>query len=177
MCAGSRRTLQGSPANLHRGLLDELDVLGWGERWPTVVMARSAGPTATPPHRDLTLDDEATPEWLAVWGECETRDEAEVAAHARTVFALLRGRAAFAHLGNDAAAIAVPGEDLLGLFCIAVAPERRRAGLGTAITTALLARLRHRTAYLQVEERNTGAIALYERLGFRAVYRYHHRTR
>jgi ribosomal protein S18 acetylase RimI-like enzyme len=171
---GIRLGVQVSPAHLHRPLLDELDARGWGERWPTVVLAR---PAAQAPSADaLILDDHASRKWLATWGRCETRRNEDVADHARTVFALLRGRAAFARLGTDAAAIAVPGDDLLGLFCIAVAPEHRRAGLGTAITNGLLARLGHATAYLQVEERNTGAIALYERLGFREIYRYHHRT-
>ncbi len=73
-------------------------------------------------------------------------------------------------------AIAVPGDGLLGLFCIAVAPERRRAGLASALVRALIADEPGARPYLQVEARNAGAIALYERLGFSEAYRYVHRT-
>lgn len=170
---GVRPGIQVSPAHLHEPLLRELDARGWTTQWPTLVMSRPAA--GAPDAAGLVLASAADPGWLEAWGRCEGRTDA--AAHADTVFALLRGRAQFAQLpGGDAVAIAVPGDGLLGLYCIAVAPQRRRAGLGRAIVEALLARLPHEIAYLQVEERNTGAIALYEGLGFATTYRYRHRT-
>jgi ribosomal protein S18 acetylase RimI-like enzyme len=65
---------------------------------------------------------------------------------------------------------------VVGLFCLAVDPARRRAGLGTALVRALLAGSSARVAYLQVEASNAPAVALYARLGFGKAYRYCHRV-
>lgn len=176
---GIRSGVQVSPAHLHGELLAELDRRGWQTQWPTVVMTAPPVAGATPGSSAvaaLAIDDSATPEWLSTWARCEGRSAASAAAHAETVYARLRGRAWFANLDNAAVAIAVPGDGLLGLFCIAVDPERRRTGLGTALLRALQTRAPTATAYLQVEQRNTGAIALYERLGFTRAYEYLHRT-
>ena len=96
-------------------------------------------------------------------------------AHARTVFARLEGQARFARIGSAAVGIAVVDDGLLGMFCLAVALDRRGAGLGTALVRWLLAaEPSARLAYLQVEERNQAARELYRRLGFEPVYRYRH---
>lgn len=185
--------VQVSPAHLHADLTAALDGMGWITHWPTVVMtagpgrgngaeARSGAPGQADGGRTgasnelppLIIEASATPGWVAAWARCEGRPD--VAAHASTVFRMLAGRAWFARLGADAVAIGVPGPGLLGLYCIAVAPERRRAGLGRTIVRALQARAPGALGYLQVEQRNTGAIALYERLGFTERYRYCHRV-
>jgi ribosomal protein S18 acetylase RimI-like enzyme len=99
-----------------------------------------------------------------------------VDAHARTVFELLRARACFARIGSEAVGIGVQSDGLVGMFCLAVDPSCRRAGLGTALVRALLARSSAELAYLQVEEQNEAARTMYERLGFSEVYRYCHRA-
>lgn len=169
---GIRLGVQVSPEHLHGELLHLLDARGWTEQWPTLVM--TGAPTTPAVQAPMTVDEHASPDWLAAWSACEGR--ADVEAHARTVFAGLNGRARFARIGVEAVAIAVPGDGLLGLFCIAVAPERRRAGLGRAIVTAMCALAPGTLPYLQVEARNAPAIALYDRLGFSAAYRYRHRV-
>jgi ribosomal protein S18 acetylase RimI-like enzyme len=169
---GIRLGIQVSPDHLHRELELHLDARGWDVQWPTVVMTAPPARAATLPTR-LAIEDHASPAWLAAWSACEGRPD--VAAHAQTVFAGLRGRAWFARLDAEAVAIGVPGDGLLGLFCIAVAPARRRAGLGRAIVSDLRARAPEATPYLQVESRNVPAIALYRGLGFAEVYRYRHR--
>jgi ribosomal protein S18 acetylase RimI-like enzyme len=67
---------------------------------------------------------------------------------------------------------------VVGTFCVAVDPASRRVGLGTALVLELLRRSggASRLAYLQVDERNAAARAMYERLGFAELYRYCHRT-
>jgi N-acetylglutamate synthase len=62
---------------------------------------------------------------------------------------------------------------------VEVAAGHRRAGLGTAVTSALAQAAAQRGAdrvFLQVEEGNTAARALYGRCGFRDVHRYHYRV-
>ena len=168
--------IQVSPVSLHRTLMAELDRRGWGTRWPVLVLAAAREDSEW---SDLELGsslkrvDQATPEWLAAWARCEPGRDVE--AHAGTVFPLLAGRATFARLDDLAVGIAVEADGLVGLFCLAVEPARRREGLGTALVRTLLAGSRASVAYLQVDERNAPAVALYQRLGFVEAYRYCHR--
>jgi N-acetylglutamate synthase len=65
-----------------------------------------------------------------------------------------------------------------GLTAVEVDPDRRRAGLGLAVTAAACAEAVARgvgRVFLQVEVGNAGARALYERCGFRYSHRYHYR--
>ena len=91
---------------------------------------------------------------------------------------------AFASLSVDgeAAAIgayAVEGEHA-GVFAMRTDPRFRRRGLARAILSGLLADAAAsgaRSAWLQVEANNAGAIALYAAAGFSDVYRYRYWTR
>ncbi len=168
--------IQVSPLALHGTLQRELNRRGWTSRWPVLVLAASTNDRArskTGGTVALEVADHASEEWLATWARCEPGRD--VAAHAATVFPLLAGEATFARLGDDAVAISVDRDDLVGLYCLAVDPARRRAGLGTAVVRALLAGAHARIAYLQVEEDNAAAVGMYMRLGFTEAYRYCHR--
>ncbi|WP_327268377.1 GNAT family N-acetyltransferase [Streptomyces sp. NBC_01218] len=64
-----------------------------------------------------------------------------------------------------------------GFGAVEVHPEYRRRGLATTVMAALARTALEEgasAAWLQVEEDNTGALALYDRLGFAAHHRYHH---
>lgn len=164
--------IQVSPLSLHGELQAELDRRGWAKRWPVLVLA--APIAGVEDERTHAVVDRATPDWLATWARCEPGRDVE--AHARTVFTRLEGRATFACHDDVAVGIAVEGDGIVGLFCLAVDPLRRREGLGTALVRALLARSSASIAYLQVESSNAPAIGLYERLGFSEAYRYCHRV-
>ncbi|MEV7644151.1 GNAT family N-acetyltransferase [Streptomyces rubiginosohelvolus] len=64
-----------------------------------------------------------------------------------------------------------------GFMAVEVAPEQRRRGLATTVMTALARRALDEgasAAWLQVEEDNEGARALYDNMGFAGHHRYHH---
>ncbi|WP_432078772.1 GNAT family N-acetyltransferase [Streptomyces sp. YPW6] len=64
-----------------------------------------------------------------------------------------------------------------GFMAVEVAPAQRRRGLATTVMTALARRALDEgasAAWLQVEEDNEGARALYDGLGFTGHHRYHH---
>lgn len=172
-----RPGIQVSPLELHGALLGELDSRGWTAQWPTVVLSSAITAACAGYHplaAERVLTDHATSEWLAAWARCEPGRD--VAAHAATVFARLRGRATFARIADRAVAIVAESDRLAGLFCLAIDPAHRRAGLASALVRALLADSAAQRAFLQVEERNLAARSMYARLGFTETYRYCHRT-
>ncbi|MFJ6885596.1 GNAT family N-acetyltransferase [Streptomyces californicus] len=64
-----------------------------------------------------------------------------------------------------------------GFMAVEVAPERQRRGLATTVMTALARRALDEgasAAWLQVEEENEGARALYDGMGFALHHSYHH---
>lgn len=183
---GIRPGIQVSPAGLHGQALETLGRHGWAQRTPVVVLgvdvSRVAGSVRSP-DLPLRVERSASPAWLETWARCDPG--CDVGAHACSVFPRLEGQASFVRWGAGAVGVAVPGDGLVGLFCLAVAPEWRRRGIGTALVRSMLgprvlsSDAEHdagpvELAYLQVEESNHGAIALYERLGFRPLYRYVH---
>ncbi|WP_377269555.1 GNAT family N-acetyltransferase [Peterkaempfera sp. SMS 1(5)a] len=67
--------------------------------------------------------------------------------------------------------------DWAGFSAVEVLPGHRRRGLATEMMAALAARAAEEGAtgaYLQVEADNSGAIALYDRLGFTTSHTYHY---
>ena len=82
-------------------------------------------------------------------------------------------------LGGVGAGFVVVERGWAGVFGMGTAPAARRRGVASAILYALA---RHACVsgatqlYLQVEEGNAAARALYSRAGFAAAYRYHYRS-
>lgn len=90
------------------------------------------------------------------------------------------GRLGLALGGTLARGHAVVDGDWVGIHDVYVLPDRRRAGLGTAVMAELLdwgASLGATTAWLHVETGCTAAVALYDQLGFRTHHTYGFLTR
>lgn len=80
-------------------------------------------------------------------------------------------------LEGDTLAGYVGSQSVLGeadMMNLAVAPQYRRSGVGTGLVNELIVRLKERQVHsltLEVRASNTGAISLYEKIGFRQVGR------
>jgi N-acetylglutamate synthase len=163
-----------SPIDIHIPLLDELAVRGWDIHQSVLVMTADTQFVAAEADPDFQLEvtDTATPEWVAAWAHCDPRPDVDE--HVRHVFPGMAGIARFVRNGERAAGISVELDGIVGLFCLAVAPESRRQGLGKALVRAMLARHKAPLTYLQVFSENAAGVALYNSLGFREEYRYCH---
>jgi N-acetylglutamate synthase len=139
-----------------------------------VVRAAEAAP-AVP----VGVDPEPDEAWLARY---HYRGQHGLPPIARTVltsapwqaFASIRAAGQTIAIGRVAAA-----EGWAGLTAIEVDPGHRRRGLATVVTAALAARAAAQGAaylYLQVEDDNPAARALYGRLGFAAHHDFHYRV-
>jgi ribosomal protein S18 acetylase RimI-like enzyme len=167
------------PTDARRLLDADLAERGWPASPDVHVLAARLDMLADAPAGAPTVELDAEPDagWLARY-----RGGSAQSATAR---ALLRrhDRVAFAQVRQDAATIAigrgaVDGE-WLGITAVEVDPARRREGLASAIVAALRswgAAQGARRSYLQVPSDNTGALALYERLGYWRHHNYRYRT-
>lgn len=154
-----------------------LDRRGWGTLPLTLVqtatVAALAAATGDLPPADLL--DRPTDEWLGM-----------VAAHKGglppTAHGILTGPpvARFAQVRDETGLLAVArgtitGDGWLGLAVVQTAPRARRQGLGAHACRELARWARGEgatRAFLQVEEANTAAVALYGRLGFTTHHTY-----
>ncbi len=90
-----------------------------------------------------------------------------------TAFAVMREGGRVAGTG-----LAVADGDVVGIFSISALPEVRRRGIGRAMSESLLAWGAEQgasLAYLQVMHNNLPAMALYQEMGFEALYDYWYR--
>jgi ribosomal protein S18 acetylase RimI-like enzyme len=150
-----------------------------------IVMTQNSTAAATPATAVLPvrLDDQPGDDWLALY---HFRGQPDLPPIARTILTSAPWQAfASARDGDRTVAIGrvagagSNGAHWAGLTAIEVDPDYRRRGLAAAVTTALIAQAAQRGArrvFLQVEDGNQAALALYRRLGFTTHHGYHYRV-
>ncbi|MER7458495.1 GNAT family N-acetyltransferase [Micromonospora sp. NPDC126480] len=176
-----RPALVNTPLPLAAPVGAELDARGWTSR-PTVLVQTvplsaippaPAGSAGAPP---VELATAPSPDWLAI-AAGRKNGLPDAARHVLT--AVDQVRFAQVYAGDRLVAVGrgtVTGAGRwLGLSLIEVLPEARRQGLARRVIHALAdwgAAAGATDAFLQVEQRNTGAVALYGALGFTTHHTY-----
>lgn len=159
---------------------------GWRRFDETVVMTADLDAIQAKldggPQHDVAIATEPDRRWLQ---SCYRIDETKPD-HLQTLATMLDRlipKAGYGRIGEagriDALALVVIDAELAGLFEVLTSPERRREGLAQALLRALFAWSRSEgatTAWLAAVADSQPALSLYERLGFREVYRYHYRS-
>ncbi|MBV9794190.1 MAG: GNAT family N-acetyltransferase [Actinobacteria bacterium] len=144
-----------------------------------IVMTRPAAEPLPAPKTPFPVrfDDVPGDDWLALY---HFRGQPDLPPIARTVLTSAPWQA-FASAGDGDRTVAIGrvagAGEWAGLTAIEVDPDYRRRGLAVAVTSALIAHAAGRgTAriYLQVEDGNDPALALYRRLGFTTHHAYHY---
>ncbi|MEU8408830.1 GNAT family N-acetyltransferase [Micromonospora sp. NPDC048842] len=156
----------------------ELDSRGWGTRPPTLVQTAPLPLLASTPATGqadgwasavVELTTAPSDEWLAI-AAGRKGGLPDAARHVLTAVDQVR----FAHVYADKALVAVGRGTVtgqgrwLGLSLIEVVPAARRQGLASRVIHELVswgASSGATHAFLQVEQRNAAAVALYQRLG------------
>lgn len=164
-----------------RELLDrELDRRGWGLRTPAIVMTRQVRSRPRPDAGETAVDLDPTPSpgWLEAYhyrgGTLPPEAEALLTRHDCVRFARIEH-------GGKVVAIARGAVDRhwLGLTAVEVDPAHRRRGHATALLNALTEWAATEGAthcYLQTEQENVAAVALYAGQGFSEHHRYQYRV-
>ncbi|MET8349891.1 GNAT family N-acetyltransferase [Micromonospora sp. NPDC005206] len=178
-----RPALINTPLPLAAPVGAELDTRGWGSRPPTLVQTAplplvdlDPGAGSAAAGADVDLVAAPSTAWLAI-AAGRKGGLPDAARHVLTAVDQVR----FAHVYVDGTLVAigrgtVTGQGRwLGLSLIEVLPEARRQGLARTVIAALAdwggsAGATH--AFLQVEQHNTAAVALYRRLGFTTHHTY-----
>jgi N-acetylglutamate synthase len=166
-------------AERHRSELDALLArAGWTSRpGPATVMIAAAAAISGDP-AGVEIDSEPDAGWLARYHY----RGAQLPPVARRVLlsAPWQAFASVRQAGQTVAIGRVAGQhEWAGLTAIEVDPAHRGRGLGAAVTAALAGEAARRglhKVYLQVEDDNAAARALYAKIGFRDHHGYHYRV-
>lgn len=172
-----RRPLFNVPLPLAAPVGAALDARGWSAG-PLVLVQTGpiAGLVAPPGPTPVTLATTPSDGWLAV---AAARKQSLPAAARHVLTAVDRVR--FAEVYDEGALVAIGRGAVVGrgrwlhLGLIEVVPSHRRRGLARAVSAALADWARDdgaREAFLQVEERNTAAVALYSSMGLTTHHSY-----
>ena len=147
----------------------------------TVMTAPAAAIAGADPAGTAPVDIDAEPDraWLARY---HYRGQPDLPPAARRVLRSAPWQA-FGSVREDGATLAIGrvavARGWAGLTAIEVDPRHRRRGLAQALTAALAGHAASRGArwlYLQVEDGNQPARALYHRIGFTDHHGYHYRV-
>jgi ribosomal protein S18 acetylase RimI-like enzyme len=167
------------------GLDAALAAQGYAAFDPTLVLAMplAAEPTVVPLRDGATLTHPGVDGFVDAVAELRGSPGVQREAHReRLANSLLAARFAIVLAGNRAvcaAQVALDG-DLAGIFDVVTAEDARGNGYATHACARLLGWAREqgaRAAYLQVDDANAPAIAVYRRFGFATLYTYHYRGR
>ncbi|NIL78228.1 GNAT family N-acetyltransferase [Rhodococcus sp. B10] len=154
----------------------------WSTRDETLVMAADISQVTLPTDSVSVIADAPDEDWLGLYRYRGRR----LPSRALVVISSVRdGALGFGRIGSAASTMlaigraavtdAPDGRRWVGLTAVEVAPAHRRNGLGTRMCGELVAWGRDHGAthaYLQVSAENTGAIAMYQGLGFLEHHRY-----
>ena len=160
---------------------DRLDALGWASEAPVAVRTATPDAAGSAATDGVTVSPAPSEDWFAFSGP-GGRFRGEAASVYRALLERITAPCAFAERRVDdrivAVGLGVAGATGVGVFGMRTDEAHRRAGHGQAILAGIAAWSRARGAarlYLQVEDDNAPALALYERSGFATRYRYHYR--
>jgi GNAT superfamily N-acetyltransferase len=167
------------PSELERALIDR----GYtADRALLTTVRASAALPDEPPSPQTQIAIAPDPDWLRAYVALNDIAPERIPLK-RALLARLRPVAGYARIADAdgairAVALGVIERGWIGVFGVVVAADQRGRGLGTQLMRDLLAWGRAHGAqrsYLQVLDANRAARRLYDRLGYRDVYRYWYR--
>ncbi len=154
---------------------------GYNVTSPSRVMLKALSKSCSSSIKPLHLDINT---WLDVYYEISGEELSQRDIHTR-LLRRVNGSPLYVCLENEVGdpvccAIAIFFNDVIGIYSVVTSPEFQRRQFATLLLDALLARGRRGRAthaFLQVEESNEAAIKLYNKLGFKTLYRYWYREK
>jgi N-acetylglutamate synthase len=169
------------PSLIGPSIDEELAARGYGSEGPSLVLYAEIGSMPTARDPAVRLSSRPTADWLTAMAALQRQAKKQQALYRRIVGALAIPAAFAALVEADRVAALAFGAIHAGVICyesVVTDPRRLRQGLARRIIASLAAwAVEHgaSAACLEVEAANAPALALYARLGFTELYRYHYR--
>lgn len=167
------------PANLDEALAER----GYTVVEPSSVRLLELEGLATPDLRyEIQVQESLTEEWLNAFTKLSALSKDNGSTLTRMLSACLLQQGYILLFNNGvptACGLGVIQNGYIGLFDIITASDQRRQGMAEQLLLALLHWGKTQgatTAFLQVVQANTGASALYDKLGFKEIYQYWYRV-
>ncbi|MEK3746612.1 GNAT family N-acetyltransferase [Paenibacillus sp. FSL E2-8871] len=167
------------PANLDEALAER----GYTVVEPSSVRLLELEGLATPDLRyEIQVQESLTEEWLNAFTKLSALSKDNGSTLTRMLSACLLQQGYILLFNNGvptACGLGVIQNGYIGLFDIITASDQRRQGMAEQLLLALLHWGKTQgatTAFLQVVQANSGASALYDKLGFKEIYQYWYRV-